>query len=52
MITCLELSVDSDVDLVFSEYLLNDGFDAQNRVRVVREGDRRSVSSRRGFESL
>ncbi|KAG1667238.1 hypothetical protein FOA52_009803 [Chlamydomonas sp. UWO 241] len=32
MIMCLELSVDSEVDLVFAEYVLNDGFDAGNRM--------------------
>ncbi len=32
MIMCLELSVDEDVDIVFTEYVLNDGFDISNKV--------------------
>ncbi len=33
MIMCLEMSADADVDILFSEYNLNDGRDPNNRVR-------------------
>jgi|LauGreSBDMM110SN_4_FD.fasta_scaffold852987_1 hypothetical protein len=37
MVVCLDMSVDQDVDIVLSEYIVNDGFESsiQSNTRVA-----------------